>query len=245
MRDWDASARGGAMADEFDDWYETPDDADDAAAFLAGLAGAGPALELGIGTGQLALPLAERGVEVHGVEASEAMVERLRTKPGGQDIKIFTADFAEFHLGVSYRLVYLARNSLYLLLTQAAQRRCLVNAAQHLSEDGTLVVEAFAPDPGRLSRGRALTAGRIGTDRVVLEAARHDPVHQRIDEQHIFISGNAVRLRPVAYRYLWPAELDLMAELAGLRLRDRFGGWQREPFTAGSASNLSIFEHDD
>jgi SAM-dependent methyltransferase len=242
MKGWDASTYGSVMAEVFDTWYGVPDDAEVAAEFLAGLAGSGPALELGIGTGRVALPLAKHGVEVHGIDASAAMVERLRAKPGGQDITVHLGDFTDLAVDGTYQLVYLVYSALYLLLSQEAQRRCLAGVARHLHGDGALVVQALVPNMSNLSRREVLRVGQVDIGHAVIEAARHDPVHQRVDNQQIVITEDGIRLFPVCYRYVWPSELDLMAELAGLRLRDRRGGWQGEPFTATSTWNLSVYE---
>src|SRR5919109_4248369 len=206
-----------------------------AVAFLEQLAGGGPALELAIGTGRIALPLAARGIPVHGVDLSAAMVARLRRKPGGDQIPVAMGDFAEVPVPGRFRLVYVVFNSLFNLLTQDEQVRCFENVAAHLTADGAFVVEAFVPAYlARLRDDQYVDAEAVGVHQVRLDVARHDPVSQRLYESHVTLSAVGIRLNPIVTRYAWPSELDLMARLAGLRLRDRWAGWHRQPFTAAS-----------
>jgi SAM-dependent methyltransferase len=209
--------------------------------FLAGLVGSGRALELGIGTGRLALPLAERGVHVHGIDASEAMLERLRAKPGGTDIAVTVGDFGDVAVDGAFELIYVVFNTFFGLLSQERQVACFANVAEHLTVDGVFVIEAFVPDPTLYDRGQRLSTTRVEAERVQLNASRLDPLTQRVTSQHILISAEGIMLLPVQLRYAWPSELDLMARLSGLRLRERFGGWQREPFTAASGSHISVY----
>jgi SAM-dependent methyltransferase len=217
-------------------------DTDAAVAFLVELAHAGPALELAIGTGRLALPLAERGVEVHGIDASEAMVAQLRSKSGGERIPVTIGDFADVPIEGRYTLVYVVFNTLFALQTQEAQIRCFRNVAACLADDGVFVVEAFVPDLSRFDRDQRIEAERVGLDQVWLGAARHHPVEQRVESQHVLLSEQGIRFYPVQIRYAYPSELDLMARLAGLQLRARFGGWRRDSFTAASAMHVSVYE---
>src|SRR6266508_225429 len=233
---------GDQVADVYDEWHGNLPDTRDCVERLAELAGPGPALELAIGTGRVALPLAAAGVEVHGIDASERMVERLRAKPGGRDIPVTIGDFAEVAVEGAYHLVYLVYNTLFMLLSQDAQVVCFVNVAARLTPGGVFVVEAFVPDVGRFAHGQAVTAGRFSPEGVRLDLAVHDPVAQRIDSQLVLVRPEGVRLQPTLLRYAWPAELDLMARLAGLRLRNRWAGWQREPFTASAEKHVSVYE---
>lgn len=231
------------MADVYDEWFSRPEDADDAATFLAGLVGAGPVLELGIGTGRVALPLVRRGVEVHGIDASAAMVEKLKGKPGGASLPVTIGDFTEVGVEGSFSLAYVVFNTIFDLLTQEKQVRCFENVARHLQVGGGgFVVEAFVPDPTRFVADQITQTKHVGEDGIILEASRHDSVNQRVNSQHVALSGAGARLWPVTLRYAWPSELDLMARLAGLRLRNRFGGWHREPFEASSAKHVSVYE---
>lgn len=212
-----------------------------AVSFLADLAGAGPVLELGIGTGRVAIPLANRGVAVTGVDASEAMLARLRSRPGGDKISVVLSDFGDFIVGERFRVIYVVFNTFFALLTQDTQVGCFRRVAEHLSDGGVFVMEAFMPDPTLYSRGQRLAARDVEPGRLLLDAARHDPITQRVSAQHVVIDEHGVRLYPAELRYAWPSELDLMAELAGLRLRDRFGNWQRGPFEGGSGSHISVY----
>ena len=221
---------------------ELPDPAD-CVDHLAELAGDGPALELGIGTGRVALPLAARGVPVHGIDASAAMVEQLRAKPGGEAIEVTIGDFAAVPVTGHYRLVYVVFNTFFALLTQDDQVRCFAEVAERLAPGGAFVLELFVPDPTLHPRGQSVVARHLGVDMVRLDAARHDPVAQRVDFQHLELTEEGTRFFPGAIRYAWPSELDLMARLAGLRLRERWGGWRREPFDARSGLHVSVYEH--
>ncbi len=211
-------------------------------AFLEHLAGGGPALELAIGTGRIALPLAARGVHVDGIDLSPAMVARLRAKPGGDQISVTMGDFAEVPVPGAYRLIFVVFNTLFNLLTQDDQVRCFENVAAHLTDDGSFVVEAFVPTfLTRLRNDQYVDAEAIGVDQVRLDVGRHDPVTQHLDESHVVLSGEGVRLYPIVTRYAWPSELDLMARIAGLRLKDRWAGWNREPFTSTSSMHVSVY----
>ena len=204
-------------------------------------------MELGIGTGRIALPLAERGVEVHGIDASEAIVAKMRAKPGGDAIPVTISDFSQFNLvedsqDKRFSLVYVVFNTLFQATSQEAQVQCFRSAAAHLTDDGVFVVEAFVPDPTRFTRGQIVSASRVESDLVSLEISRHDPVNQLVHSQHLFVSESGIKLYPVQVRYSWPSELDLMAQLAGMRLRERWGDWDGSPFTASSENHISIYE---
>ncbi|WP_051343034.1 class I SAM-dependent DNA methyltransferase [Pseudonocardia spinosispora] len=217
-------------------------DEDAAVALLASLARGGPALELAIGTGRIALPLAGTGLRVDGIDLSPDMVERLRAKPGGSRLSVTIGDIADVPVEGSYRLIYLVYNTLFNLLTQDEQVRCFENVARHLTDDGLFVVEAFVPSYlVRLRDDQYVDAEHVGADRVQLDVARHDPVTQRLEENHVVLSPEGLRFFPIVTRYAWPSELDLMARLAGLRLTDRWGGWSREPFTSSSRNHVSLY----
>lgn len=228
----------------YDDRYRARfAEADTAAGFLAALAPPpGPVLELGIGTGRLALPLAARGYDVHGIDASEAMVARLRAKPGGDRPRVVVGDFADVaHLvDGPYPLVLLAFNTLFELETQEEQVRCFAGVAAHLPPAGVFVLEAFPPDLGKAED--AVTLVDVDEGGARLQAVRHDPLDQVVAGQTITVTEAGVELWPFRLRYATVAELDLMARLAGLRLRARFGGWSGEPFTATSIRHVSVYE---
>ncbi len=226
---------------------ETYDDelrGDEAAAveFLQELANGGPALELAIGTGRIALPLAALGVRVDGIDISPAMVARLRAKQGGDQISVTMGDFSEVPVDGAYRLIYVVYNTLFNLLTQEEQVRCFENVAAHLTDDGSFVVEAFVPAYlYRLRDDQYVDAEAIGVDQVKLDVGRHDPVLQMLDESHILLTHEGVRLSPIVCRYAWPSELDLMARIGGLRLKERWAGWNRDPFNSTSRTHISIY----
>jgi SAM-dependent methyltransferase len=212
--------------------------------FLAGLAGDRRVLELAIGTGRVALPLAGRGVAVEGIDASEAMVARLRAKPGGASIPVVIGDMAEVPADGPFGVVYLVFNSLFGLLSQARQAQCFGNVARVLGPGGVFVIECFVPDLTRFDRGQRVEAQAVSEDSAMLELSRHDPMHQRITTQMVTFDGQGTHLRPVALRYSWPGELDLMAQQASLQLRERYSGWDRQPFGAGSSSHISVYQRD-
>lgn len=243
MERYQPGSYGDRIADVYDDWH--PFLAEETAAtveVLASLAGNGPVLELAVGTGRVALPLAERGLQVHGIDASEAMVERLRSKPGGDQITVTMGDMADVAVDETFSLAFVVFNTFFALLTQDDQVRCFANVAQRLAPGGCFLLECFVPDMTRFDRGQGVTTMVVELDEVRLDAARHRQTEQRVDAQQIRITSEGVRLLPVALRYAWPSELDLMARLAGLRLRDRWGGWDREPFDDNSESHVSIYE---
>jgi hypothetical protein len=211
-------------------------------AFLEQLANGGPALELAIGTGRIGLPLAARGIHVDGIDFSPAMVARLRTKPGGDQITITMGDFADVAVPGTYRLIYVVFNTLFNLLSQEDQVRCFANVAAHLSDDGSFVVEAFVPSfLYRLRNDQHVDAEAIAADEVKLDVLRHDGAKQTLEESHVLLSRKGIRLVPVTQRYAWPNELDLMARIAGLRLVERWGGWDHEPFISTSNNAVSIY----
>jgi SAM-dependent methyltransferase len=234
---------GDRIADAYDALMAGLPDPADCVDRLAELAGPGPALELGIGTGRVALPLAARGVQVHGIDASAAMVDRLRAKPGGDAIPVTLGDFADVPVQGSFRLVYVVFNTFFALLTQDDQVRCFAAVAARLAPGGAFVLTGFVPDPTMYHGGQSVRATQLGLDRARLDLARHDPVAQRVDFQHVVLAESGIRLYPGALRYAWPSELDLMARLAGLRLRERWGGWHREPFGADSGEHVSVYGH--
>jgi SAM-dependent methyltransferase len=217
-------------------------DEEAAVEFLAALCGAGPALELAVGTGRIALPLAARGVAVDGIDFSEPMVARLREKPGGDRIAVTIGDFADVPVDGSYRLIYVVVNTLFNLLDQDDQVRCFQNVAAHLEPGGAFVVEAFVPAYLlRLRDDQYVDAEHLEVDRVWLDVGRHDPVAQRLEETHVALGPDGIRLYPIVCRYAWPSELDLMARIAGLRLDRRLGGWDRRPFDGSSRQHVSVY----
>ena len=215
-------------------------DEDVAARFLAELAGRGRALEFAVGTGRIALPLSVKGVQVDGIELSPAMIEQLRRKPGGDGLDVWTGDMTNAVTGRRYPLVYLAFNTIFNVLTQDGQVECFANAARHLDDNGVFVVEAAVPSAW-LPSDSYVRPERIDADAVALDACTYDPATQVLDENHVHIGADGVRFAPISCRLAWPAELDLMARLAGLRLVERWGGWHRQPYT-GHDQHVSVYE---
>ena len=211
-------------------------------ALLEQLARGGPALELAIGTGRIALPLSDRGIRVDGIDFSSAMVAKLRTKPGAEKIAITMGNFADVAVSNTYRLIYVVFNTLFNLLTQDEQVRCFENVAAHLTDDGLFVVEGQVPsDWYCLRNNQYVDLEKVEVGNVRLDVARHDPVKQLLEETHVVLSSTGVQLNPIVTRYAWPSELDLMARIAGLQLKERWGGWGREPFTGTSRNCVSVY----
>jgi len=211
-----------------------------AVAFLAELAGEGPALEFAIGTGRIALPLSRRGITVRGIDISEPMVDRLLAKPGADAIGVTIGDFATTRVEGTFRLVYLVFNTIMNLTTQEEQVACFENAAAHLASGGTFVIEVGVPNLQRLPRGEkfqpfSVTSTHLGFD-------EYDVATQYAASHHYWIAGDRVQVDSYPFRYVWPSELDLMARIAGLRLRERWGWWNREPFTSESTTHVSVWE---
>lgn len=241
MDEYSDETYGEHIADVYDELYSDHDPA--AIATLAGLAQGGRALELGVGTGRIALPLQEAGIEVHGVDASAAMVARLRSKPGGDKPAVTMGDFADVGVQGQYGLIYVLFNTFFSLLTQGEQLRCFQNVARHLEPRGVFVIEAFVPDLTRFTAQQTVRAVTVAESNVQLDVSRHDPVRQQVTSQHIFLNEGGIRLYPVKLRYAWPSELDLMARLAGMQLRSRWADWQGGAFSADSGKHISVYEH--
>lgn len=237
----DAGEYGRHIAEDYDAIYGDIFDTDGAVATLRELAAGGPLLELGVGTGRLAIPLAAAGLDVHGVDGSAAMLAHLAGKPGGERVATTLGDFAEVRLDTRFSLVALIANTIYALPDQDTQVRCFANAARHLRTGGRFVVEAWIP---RLAPGskatvepRKLSGGHIG-----LVVAEHDAPHQLLRTTQIVLGGSVgARVFPVVHRYAHPAELDLMAQLAGMRLEARWADWHRSPLTADSEHHVSVY----
>ena len=214
---------------------------DPAVNFLAERAGTGAALELGIGTGRLALPLSGRGVRVHGIELSPAMVAELQAKPGADDIGVTVGDFATANVAGTFTLAYLVRNTIMNLTTQDEQVACFRNAAAHLEPGGCFVIEVIVPGLQRLPPGETIqaftvTPTHLGFDEYV------DLVAQKSSSHHYWVIDGRLETFSAPFRYVWPSELDLMARLAGMKLRERWSDWNREPFTSESRSHVSVWE---
>ncbi len=233
---------GERIADIYDDWYHSYDPA--AIDLLAELAQEGPALELGIGTGRIALPLQDKGVMVRGIDASEKMLDQLQAKPGGYRIPVTLGDFADVPVEGEYPLIYIVFNTFFALLSQEEQVRCFQNVAKHLTSTGHFLLETFMPDMTRFQRGQNISLVAMDDGYLRIDVAKHDPVNQLIYSQHVAWTEAGARFYPVRLRYAWPSELDLMARLAGLRLAERWGDWDKSPFTATSSKLISVYRHE-
>jgi SAM-dependent methyltransferase len=217
-----------------------PSVVDPAVDFLAELADGGRAVEFAVGTGRVALPLAERGVRVAGIDNSEPMLARLREKPGAENIEARVGDMSATKVDGAFTLVYLVFNTIFNLTTQDGQVACFENAARHLTRGGRFVVEARVPEVQRLGFGNTVLPWRA--DPTGMSSYVYDVVTQRLSGQHYYLEDDGrFRASPTEMRYAWPAELDLMARIAGLTLEGRWGGWNREPFTALSPSHVSVY----
>jgi SAM-dependent methyltransferase len=208
--------------------------------FLVEVAGNGRALELGIGTGRIAVPLAQRGVPVHGIELSRAMAARLRAKPGAEDIGLTIGDFATSAVDGTFTVAYVVFNTIMNLTTQAAQVACFRNVATHLDPGGCFVIEVGVPGLQRLPPGETIHAFHVSETRWGLD--EYDVARQGLTSHHFEIIDGKLERFSVPFRYAWPAELDLMAQLAGMKLRERWSGWKREPFTSDSRKHVSVWE---
>lgn len=213
---------------------------DSAVSFLADLAGTGAALELGIGTGRIALPLRRQGVHVHGIDVSPAMVERLHAKPGGDDVGVTIGDFATVTVGETFSLAYLVYNTITNLTTQDEQVACFRNVAAHLEPGGCFVIEVHVPELQRLPPGETVRASTVTPTRLGFD--EFDVAAQLLSSHHFWVVDGKLETFSVPFRYVWPSELDLMARLAGMSLRERWSDWSREPFTSESVKHISVWE---
>jgi SAM-dependent methyltransferase len=217
-----------------------PDALEPVVDFLAELAGGGRALELGIGTGRVAVPLAQRGVPLHGIDLSQAMVARLKAKPGSDAIGVTIGDFATARADGTFSVAYLVFNTIMNLTTQDAQVACFRNVAAHLEPGGCFVIEVGVPNLQRLPPGETLRAFHLSETRWGID--EFDVVRQGLTSHHFTIVDGQLERVTIPFRYVWPAELDLMAKLAGMSLRERWSGWQREPFTSDSRKHVSVWQ---
>ena len=231
---------GRLYATDYDGTDNNPDPGP-AVDFLAELAGAGPALELAIGTGRVAVPLAARGVAVEGIEASPEMVAHLRARPDGAGIPVVIGDMADVAVPGPFRLAYLVFNTLFNLVNPARQADCFRNVARVLEPGGAFVIEAFVPDPADFDRDERVQMRAVTEDSVTLRVHQYDRLAQTFVRQTITIDGDGVRLAPFAMHYMWPEQIDRMAADAGFRLAERYAGWQRQPFGPNSTDHVSVY----
>ena len=223
--------------------YDGPGNPDPTPAvdFLAGLAAGGPALELAIGSGRVALPLAERGVAVDGIEASQEMVDLMRDKPGGDAIRVVVGDMADVAVTGPYPLVYLVFNTLFNLTGAGRQEECFRNVARVLAPGGAFVVEAFVPDPADFDREEQIQVRSVTETSVTIRVHRYDRAAQTFLRQSITFENGDVQLKPFGMHYRWPEQIDELATAAGLYLESRYADWHREPFRADSKDHISVY----
>jgi SAM-dependent methyltransferase len=239
MKNYDEATYGENIAEVYDELYAAYDP--NAIATLKEFAQGGPALELAIGTGRVALPLQAAGVNVHGIDASPAMMQKMQAKPGGAAIPVSAGNFADVGVDGKFSLIYVVFNTFYALLTQEEQLRCFANVAKHLTGNGVFVIEAFVPDLARFARGQNMSVVKLDENLARVDAAQLNLAEQIITSQHIAFTPHGTKMYPVKIRYAWPSELDLMARLAGLKLVNRWANWKREPFTSSSGGHVSVY----
>ena len=241
MNDYTSSTYGDRIAGVYDEFYG-PADVSQRVDVLEELAASGRALELGVGTGTYALPLAARGVETHGIDSSSAMVDQIRAKDGGEAMPVTVGDFADVDVEGTFSLVFVISNTFFMLTSQEEQVRCFQNVASHLGESGVFLVHAFVPDPAMYDGGQHLSADLPDLSSVRFNVSIHDAMNQLVDFRHVDLTEQGIQMYPGRLRYVWPSEMDLMARLAGLRLRERWADWSRAPFSSQSRSHVSIYE---
>jgi SAM-dependent methyltransferase len=237
----DPAAYGRTWAADYNELYEERDDVSLVVDFVKELAPGGSVLELGVGTGRLALPLAAAGHDVTGVDASPEMLELLRRRPGADGIEVIEGDFTTVDTGREHDVVLIAFSTLFLVPSQPLQIEVLRNCARQLAPGGAVVVEAFVPDHSRWTRGQNLAIGHLDEDGVTLKLSLHDAVNQVITQQDVTVGRSGTSLRPNLLRYIWPSELDAMALAAGLRPERRTEDWTGTPFSASSTSHVSVY----
>jgi SAM-dependent methyltransferase len=240
MKNFQEEIYGEKIADIYDTWYATIDPR--MIHVLTRYAQGGKALELGIGTGRVALPLQKCGIELFGIDASPAMVAKLNAKAGGKTIPVHMGSFTEIPFEENFDVIYVVFNTIFALITQEEQTRCFQAVADHLKPNGVFVVEAFVPDLGRFSGGQTVRAVELENQSVRLDVSMLDIANQVISSQHVSLTEDGIKLVPVKIRYIWPAEMDLIARLAGMRLTKRWSGWDETPFNSSSGKHISVYE---
>ena len=241
MEGYDAHTYGAAFAGVYDDWYHGISDVAATVATLAELAEGRPVLELAVGTGRVALPLAARGLTVEGVEASPEMVAHLRAKPGGADLPVTIGDMADVPVAGPYRLVFLVFNTLFNLVSEERQAACFRNVARVLAPGGAFVIETFVPDPADFDRDEQVQVREVTEDSATIRVHRYDRAAQTFVRQTVTFDAAGVHLKPFAMRYAWPEQIDELAEQAGLRLTERYADWDGSPFDADSRAHISVY----
>jgi len=240
MENYGPSTYGDTIAEVYDNIYQYVNP--DMIERLYECAPNGQVFELGIGTGRIAIPLLNRGINIDGIDSSAAMIEKLKTKLNGRHIGLQIGDFSKFKTVKKYDLIYIVFNTLYGLLTQEDQMNCFRCVSDALKPKGRFVIEGFVPDVTRFDRGQTIRTDEIETNLVQLECSKHDLINQRVDSQIIRITENGIKLIPVNVRYVWPSELNLMAKITGFELSERWSNWKKDNFNSDSLSHISIYE---
>jgi SAM-dependent methyltransferase len=241
MKEYSASTYGERIAEVYDQWYSDFDQS--SMSTLVELSQGGRALELGIGTGRIALPLHHAGIEVHGIDASQAMLDKLKAKPGGESIQITLGNFADVDVEGHFDMIFVVFSTFFALFTQDEQIRCFKNVANRLTPNGVFVIEVFVPDMARYVDNQTVRVTAIDDNNVRLEVTQVDMIKQQINSKHIYLSEEGIRMYPVKIRYAWPSELDLLARLAGLSLQHRWGTWRKDDLTNESGKHISVYGH--
>jgi SAM-dependent methyltransferase len=239
MNEYHDETYGELIADVYDDWYSDADP--QMLEVLTQLAGGGRALELGIGTGRVALPLAARGLKMYGIDSSPAMLEKLRAKPGSEDIQLHQGSFVNIPFEEKFDLIFVVFSTFYGLLTQEEQIQCFQSVAAHLNSNGLFVIEAFVPDLTRYQGGQSVRVVQLENQQSRLVASLLDPVNQIITSQFIVLDKSRTDIKPVRIRYVWPSELDLMARLASLKLVHHWDDWKQSPFSSNSGKHIAVY----
>lgn len=238
--DYDAATYGERIAEKYDEWYSTHDE--DVVDRIFEMSNKGSVLELGIGTGRIAIPLAQRGIDVAGVDSSRSMVQKLKSKKGGRKIPVKIEDFSSFTISEKFDVVFVIFNTIFALQSQDEQISCFKCVHKTLKDKGKFVIEAFVPDLSRFDRGQTVRAVDVGIDQIKLECSKHDSADQTITSQTVHISEDGIKLYPLKIRYAWPAEIDLMGRLAGFQLLERWGNWKKENFHSSSGFHISVYQ---
>jgi SAM-dependent methyltransferase len=241
MDEYTDETYGERIAGVYDQWYPEFDPA--IIPRLVELAQGGEALELGIGTGRIAIPLRHAGVSVQGIDASPSMVAKLRQKIGGEKIQVTMDNFANVAVAGKFSLIYVVFNTFFVLLTQEQQIRCFQNVARHLLPQGIFAIEVFVPDMTRFTAGQNMRVTKIDDNEVHIDVSEHEQGKQLITSQHMELTDHGTRFYPVKIRYVWPSEMDLMARLSGLQLKERWSDWNKGEFSSDSGKHISIYEH--
>lgn len=245
MKDFGPDSFGKFYAHDYDeDERQDPGNTHASVALIAELAGQGRVLELAVGTGRIALPLAQQGVEIHGIDASADMLEVLHAKPGSETITTSLCDMAEVQAPGMFDFAYLVFNTITNLTTQAQQVSCFKSVANKLNPGGGFLIETFIQDLTLFKNHQYTRTLEVDVSSAILDMGQHDPVTQRVDSQRVTITDNGTEMRPLPYRYVWPQELDLMAQLAGMHLEARWADWDRSPFTRDSQKHVSLYHKD-